>query len=62
MRDLLEVKEPDADLFFATQTNIGWMRDLENEDFAKVFVMTYKFQDKDFFIDPSYSEKIFSGI
>ncbi|VDK66209.1 unnamed protein product, partial [Onchocerca ochengi] len=35
MRDLLEVKEPDADLFFATQTNIGWMRDLENEDFAK---------------------------
>ncbi|VDO39890.1 unnamed protein product, partial [Onchocerca flexuosa] len=35
MRDLLEVKEPDADLFFATQTNIGWMRDLENGDFAK---------------------------
>ncbi|CAG9533846.1 unnamed protein product [Cercopithifilaria johnstoni] len=35
MRDLLEMKEPDADLFFATQTNVGWMRDLENGDFAK---------------------------
>uniref|UniRef100_A0A915PNY9 Nucleoporin Nup133/Nup155-like C-terminal domain-containing protein n=1 Tax=Setaria digitata TaxID=48799 RepID=A0A915PNY9_9BILA len=28
-------KEPDADLFFATRTNIGWMRDLKNGDFAK---------------------------
>lgn len=36
VRDLLEMKEPDADLFFATQTNVGWMRDLENGDFAKV--------------------------
>uniref|UniRef100_A0A0R3RA09 Nucleoporin_C domain-containing protein n=1 Tax=Brugia timori TaxID=42155 RepID=A0A0R3RA09_9BILA len=35
MRDLLEVKEPEANLFFATQTNVGWMRDLENGDFAK---------------------------
>ncbi|KAL3990072.1 Non-repetitive/WGA-negative nucleoporin C-terminal family protein [Acanthocheilonema viteae] len=35
VKDLLEMKEPDADLFFATRTNIGWMRDLENGDFAK---------------------------
>uniref|UniRef100_A0A0R3RSI1 Nucleoporin_C domain-containing protein n=1 Tax=Elaeophora elaphi TaxID=1147741 RepID=A0A0R3RSI1_9BILA len=35
MKDLLEVKEPDVDLFFATQTNVGWMRDIENGDFAK---------------------------
>uniref|UniRef100_A0A1I7VPW0 Nuclear pore complex protein Nup133 n=1 Tax=Loa loa TaxID=7209 RepID=A0A1I7VPW0_LOALO len=35
VKDLLEMKEPDADLFFATQTNVGWMRDLENGDFSK---------------------------
>ncbi|KAM3728111.1 Nuclear pore complex protein [Dirofilaria immitis] len=35
IKDLLEMKEPDADMFFATQTNVGWMRNLENGDFAK---------------------------
>lgn len=48
MKDLLKMKEPDADHFFATRTSIGWMRDLENGDFAKVFFLDYKFPNGDF--------------
>ncbi|VDM98688.1 unnamed protein product [Thelazia callipaeda] len=35
LRDLLEMKGPEVDSFFATHTNVGWIRDLEYGDFTK---------------------------